>query len=173
MALWRKFSNILKNKRSSFSRSFTSDVFGQLQHWTLPEPARSDLVGLVLSSISISPVAEIRSGILSSDAREIKCLGMCILCLHQCSSLLYRVFTFTTSKGLLSYFRGKHCWKHTYKRVYTHFWSSSCAGRALYPQAAAASGPDSMSDCRWERPEVTTSLSAGWRSSQKHEGLWA
>lgn len=83
MALWRKFSNILKNKRSSFSRSFTSDVFGQLQHWTLPAPARSDLVGLVLSSMSISPVAEIRSGILSSDSRESNCLGMCIVCLHR------------------------------------------------------------------------------------------
>lgn len=70
MALWRKFSNILKNTRSSFSRSFTSGVFGQVQHWTLPAPARSDLVGLVLSSMSISPVADIRIGILISVSRE-------------------------------------------------------------------------------------------------------
>lgn len=80
MALWRKFSNFLKPKRSSFSRSFTSGALGQLQHWSLPSPARSDLVGLVLSSGSISPVADIRIGIFSSDSRENSRVQECASC---------------------------------------------------------------------------------------------
>lgn len=72
MALWRKFSKILKKTRSSFSRSFSSGVFWQAQHGPFSAPARSDLVGLVFSSMSVSPVAGIRIGILSSVSGETK-----------------------------------------------------------------------------------------------------
>lgn len=71
MALWRKFSKILKKTRSSLSRSFSSAVFWQAQHG-LSGPARSDLVGLVFSSMSVSPVAGIRVGVFSSVLRETK-----------------------------------------------------------------------------------------------------
>lgn len=66
MALWRKFSKILKKTRSSFSRSFSSGVFWQAQHRPFSAPAMSDLVGLVFSSMSMSPVAGMRIGIFSS-----------------------------------------------------------------------------------------------------------
>lgn len=66
MALWRKFSKTFKKTRSPFSRSFSSGVFWQAQHGPFSAPARSDLVGFVLSSMSVSPVAGIRIGIFSS-----------------------------------------------------------------------------------------------------------
>lgn len=66
MALWRKFSKIFKKTRSSFSRSFSSGVFWQAQHGPFSAPARSDLVGLVFSSMSVIPVAGKRIGILRS-----------------------------------------------------------------------------------------------------------
>lgn len=70
MALWRKFSNFFKKRRSAISWFFSSGVFWQAQHWAFSDPDRSDLVGLVLSSMSVSPVAEIRVGIFSSVLGE-------------------------------------------------------------------------------------------------------
>ncbi|TNN50674.1 hypothetical protein EYF80_039124 [Liparis tanakae] len=44
----------------------------EAQHGPFSEPARSDLVGLVLSSMSVKPVAVIRIGIFSSVSGESK-----------------------------------------------------------------------------------------------------
>lgn len=87
MALWRKFSKTFKKTRSSFSRSFSSDVFWQAQHGPFSAPARSDLVGLVLSSISVSSVAGIRIGIFSSVLGENKSVyGRTSFCITRAAS---------------------------------------------------------------------------------------
>lgn len=76
MELWRKFSKTFKKTRSSFSRSFSSGVFWQAQHRTFSGPARSDFVGFVFSSMSVSSDAGIRIGIFKSVEENMRDLTL-------------------------------------------------------------------------------------------------